>query len=270
MNGPLKCKYCGKGFTYKKSLDSHEAKHESGEIETKQEPPEPPDQNLDTSGRERRSIYKDTESEDSADDGDNTCDLCEKIFSYKRALLHHKRTKHNMSSGHKRANINLKDCQVTCLICDLEMKVSEHKQHNQQHIDNNIKPRNKYTCIECGEISKSLQALGTHIKMVHRLKKAVTKKFVVPNMADFCEVVVTKTEPLDEIQSHNGFGEVPAATESETAALASVSGFTCPICSKKMATMLSLKRHVNWHTNVGDKIEQTLECFVCNEVSIQP
>lgn len=34
------------------------------------------------------------------------------------------------------------------------------------------------------------------------------KQFAGVDMADFCEVVVTKAEPLDESQSHNGFEEV--------------------------------------------------------------
>lgn len=86
---------------------------------------------------------------------------------------------------------------------------------------------------------------------------------MMPNLADFCEVVVTKTEPLDEIQSHNGFGEVPVLNNESAAP----GEFVCPVCGKQMGSLLSLKRHVNWHTNVGDSIEQKMECFVCHEVS---
>lgn len=81
-------------------------------------------------------------------------------------------------------------------------------------------------------------------------------------MADFCEVVVTKAEPLDESQSHNGYGEVPL----KAAATVNLTGFTCPICGKKMPTLLSLKRHVNWHSFVGNNLESKHECFVCKEV----
>lgn len=81
-------------------------------------------------------------------------------------------------------------------------------------------------------------------------------------MADFCEVVVTKAEPLDTVQTHNGFVEVPPATAPHI----NLSGFSCHVCGKKMPTLISLKRHVNWHTNVGDNIQKQYECFVCKEV----
>ncbi|KAG7304543.1 hypothetical protein JYU34_011492 [Plutella xylostella] len=249
-NGPLKCKQCDKTFTYRKSLANHEIKHTTGELEIKTEPPDP-----------APPAYRDTDSEDDdSQEEDLTCDICEKMFSYKRLLIHHKRTKHNMSSGYKRANINLKDCKVKCLICDLEMTVNTYKEHNKDHIAKGVKPRNQYTCLECGDTFKNLQTLGTHIKLVHRLKKQMTSKVVVPDLADFCEVVVTKTEPLDEVQSHNGSSEVPSAKPR-----VDLTGFTCPICSKKMGTLVALKRHVNWHTNVGNNIEKKVECFVCQE-----
>lgn len=148
----------------------------------------------------------------SQDDGDNTCDICEKQFSYRRLLLQHKEIKHNISSGTKRAKIILKNCEVKCLICDITMKVGESNAHNRTHIANNMKPRNWYTCAECGDTFKACQSLADHIKMVHRLKRSVTKKFAVTNMADFCEVVVTKTEPLDGIQIHNDIEGVPGQT----------------------------------------------------------
>lgn len=256
-------------FTYKKSLITHEEKHTQQEKQIKKEPDPDPDD-----GKNVSSTFQDDDDdfvseESSQDDGEgNTCDICEKQFSYKRLLIHHKKTKHNMGSGMKRASIALKDCKVECLICEVEMNVSESLAHNQTHITANIKPRNKYTCTDCGDTFKSCSALGNHIKMVHRLKRQVTKKFLVPDLADFCEVVVTKTEPLDDYQSHNGIGTVPSSTDDKGKPMVDLSGFTCPICSKKMATLISLKRHVNWHTNVGNNIEQKMECFVCKEVII--
>lgn len=134
------------------------------------------------------------ESSEDEGGGDNTCDICEKQFSYKRLLIKHKRTKHCMTAGTKRAKINLKDCSVRCLICDIEMKVSAINEHNQTHIAANMKPRNLYTCKECGEQFKSCSGLANHIKLVHRLHQPSTKKIIVPSadVADFCEVVVTK------------------------------------------------------------------------------
>lgn len=226
-------------------------------IEVKTEPPDKPSTSLLS---ETTSRWK-SESESSQDEDDNTCDICEKQFSYRRLLLHHKKTKHNMSSGHKRAKIYLKDCKVRCMICDLEMKVGDINEHNQTHISKNMKPRNLYTCAECEDTFKSCSALANHIKLIHRLNQK--KLEVGVNPSDFCEVVVTKAEPLDWIQSHNDFGEVPGA---ETKPLVDLSGFTCPICAKKMPTLISLKRHVNWHSNVGNSIEKKYECPVCNEV----
>lgn len=155
-------------FTYKKALATHELKHAQDDPGIKTEPPDP-----------NESRYRDTESEDSGPDNgedDNTCNICEKMFSYKRALIHHKRTKHNMSSGTKRAPILVKNCKVQCLICEVEMTVENHKEHNRKHIAENIKPRNLYTCSQCGETSKSLQGLANHIKLVHRLKQLSSKK----------------------------------------------------------------------------------------------
>ncbi|XP_059049002.1 zinc finger protein 91-like [Achroia grisella] len=275
--GPLNCKLCDKSFKYKKALETHEMKHTTGAIEIKVEPP---DKTASTSllseSRGQLPHADESESESSHDEGeDNTCDICEKQFSYKRLLLQHKRTKHNMSSGTKRAKITLKDCLVRCLICDLEMKVSAINEHNQKHISVNIKPRNMYTCgvPDCGEKFKSCSALANHIKLVHRLKQQPKQSQKLPrleggtDLADFCEVVVTKTEPLDTLQSHNGFGEVPINNGGEQASspLVNMNGFTCTICGKVMATLVSLKRHVNWHTNVGNNIEKSIECFVCKE-----
>lgn len=262
--GPLKCTMCDKGFKYKKALETHVQKmHSETEMSVKTEPP---DKSLLSEAEHPGA--SDTES--SQDEGDdNTCDICEKQFSYKRLLIQHKRTKHNMSSGTKRAKINLKDCSVRCLICDLEMKVSAINEHNQKHISINIKPRNVYTCAECGDKFKSCSTLASHIKFVHRLKQPRAAK--APRaleggseLADFCEVVVTKAEPLDVIQSHNGFGEVPV--EAADAPDGAHGGFACPLCGKTMATLISLKRHVNWHQNVGNNLEKKIECFVCNEV----
>lgn len=101
--------------------------------------------------------------------------------------------------------------------------------------------------------------------MVHRLKQPPPPKLVEGvDPSDFCEVVVAKSEPLDELQSHNGFGEVPITQNSP---LVDLAGFTCHICNKKMKTLISLRRHINWHTNVGNNLEKQIECFVCNEVS---
>lgn len=110
------------------------------------------------------------DSESSQDEGeeDNTCDICEKQFSYKRLLIQHKRTKHTMVAGMKRAKISLKDCSVRCLICEEEMKVSAINEHNQKHISVNIRPRNIYTCAECAQKFKSCSNLANHIKLVHR------------------------------------------------------------------------------------------------------
>ncbi|GBP89922.1 Zinc finger protein 26 [Eumeta japonica] len=260
-SGPSKCQYCDKVFTYGKSLTNHILmKHSQVEVELKNEPP-------DTSTVVAKNEEEPQESEESTEDeDDNTCDICEKHFSYKRLLIQHKKTKHNISSGTKRANFTLKDCSVKCLICDITMKVSEINVHNQQHLSNNMKPRNLYTCFECEDTFKSCQGLQNHIKLVHRLKRQVTKKFQVADLADFCEVVVTKTEPLDTFQSHNDFGEVPGQSTDGSKAVVDISGFTCPICSKKMRTLLSLKRHVSWHNNVGNNIQKTYECFICKEV----
>ncbi|XP_075980353.1 uncharacterized protein LOC142979369 [Anticarsia gemmatalis] len=253
--GLFKCEVCDKEFKYKKALLTHSQKcHTDIPTEVKAEPPDKASTSL-LSEKQYRS-----ESESSQEEEDNTCDICEKQFSYKRLLLHHKRTKHNMSSGHKRAKIYLKDCSVRCLICDLQMKVSDINSHNQTHISKNMKPRNLYTCAECEATFKACSALATHIKLVHRLKQKVESAAVNPS--DFCEVVVTKSEPLDWIQSHNDFGEVPV---EEGKPLVDLSGFTCPICEKKMPTLISLKRHVNWHTNVGKSLEKKYECFVCKE-----
>lgn len=234
-------------FTYKKSLQNHIDKHMSGEIPMTADDNQAPDS------------PEPSDDESSQDDGDNTCEICEKQFSYKRVLLQHKRTKHNISSGTKRANFALKDCLVTCLICDVGMKVAESNAHNQTHLSAGIKPRNKYTCVQCEDTFKSCQALGTHIKMVHRLNLQVTKKMIVSDLADFCEVVVTKTEPLDSLQSHNEDGEPVPQAEGDAE-------FTCPVCSKKMPTLASLKRHVRWHTNVGNNMEAKYDCFVCKMV----
>lgn len=69
-----------------------------------------------------------------------------------------------------------------------------------------------------------------------------------------------QAEPLDDVQSHNGY-------EVSVDATVSMSGFTCPVCSKTLPTLVSLKRHVNWHKNVGNNMEKKLECFVCKEVT---
>ncbi|CAH2099478.1 unnamed protein product [Euphydryas editha] len=259
-SGPLKCKTCDKSFTYKKALLTHELKHSHGAI--KMEALEK--DNSSSFLNETTTSLKRYESESSQDEGedDNTCDICEKQFSYKRLLLQHKRTKHPMTAGFKRAKINLKDCSVRCLICDIEMKVSAINEHNQTHISVNIKPRNLYTCMECEQQFKSCSALANHIKFVHRLKQPQAKIDAPPaDLADFCEVVVTKAEPLDVLQSHNGFGEVSV----NDGPLVNMSGFTCPICNKQLPTLISLKRHVNWHNHVGKSMEKRLECFVCKE-----
>lgn len=47
-------------------------------------------------------------------------------------------------------------------------------------------------------------------RRLKQTKDQVPRQFLGAELADFCEVVVTKAEPLDEIQSHNGFGEVPS------------------------------------------------------------
>lgn len=259
-SGPLKCSMCDKRFTYRKALMSHEQRHQAGELEVKTEPP---DGGAAGGLLDEAEHHSDTESSQEGDD--NTCDICEKQFSYRRLLVHHKRTKHNMSSGTKRAKINLKSCAVRCLICDLEMRVSEINAHNQKHTSVNVKPRNLYTCAECEERFKSCSALANHIKLVHRLKRPQqAPKLEGAQLADFCEVVVTKAEPLVADQSRNGPGTVPPA---EGGPLVDLSGFTCPICGKQMPTLVSLKRHVNWHSNVGNNIEKKLECFVCKEVS---
>lgn len=257
-SGPLKCKICDKSFKYRKSLLSHEMKHTEHNI--KREVPDTSSELLN----ETNDTYNQYDSESSQDDGedDNTCDICEKQFSYKRLLLHHKRTKHNMTSGTKRAKINLKDCSVRCLICDIEMKVSAINEHNQTHISVNIKPRNLYTCIECGQQFKSCSALANHIKFVHRLKQPPIT--VASDLADFCEVVVTKAEPLDFVQSHNGYVD----SAGNGTPLVNLSGFTCTICSKQLPTLIALKRHVNWHNHVGKSMEKQLQCFVCQEVSL--
>lgn len=267
-NGPLQCNYCDKRFKYRKSLVSHELKH--SKVEVKLEDVAMPSSS--TAPADAAALSGTAYREESASSGsgsdeegdDNTCDICEKQFSYKRLLIQHKRTKHNMSSGTKRASIILKDCLVRCLICDIDMKVSEVNEHNQKHIKANMKPRNLYTCLDCGEKFKSRTVLANHIKLVHRLKQVPPKHFEGADLADFCEVVVTKTEPLDEIQSHNGFGEVPE--EQDYSPSINLSGFTCTICGKNMPTLISLKRHVNWHSNVGNQLEKKIECFVCNEV----
>jgi hypothetical protein len=244
---------------------THELKHSQMEVEIKTEPPDKNQSMNLLCETDRRDI----ETESSQEEGDdNTCDICEKQFSYKRLLIQHKRTKHNQCSGTKRAKINLKDCSVRCQICDIEMKVSAINEHNQKHISMNIKPRNIYSCALCTEQFKSCSALASHIKFIHRLNQPPKpKKMKVlqggTELADFCEVVVTKAEPLELLQSHNDFGEVPGAA----APVVNMSGFTCPICQKKMPTLISLKRHVNWHSNVGNNLEKKIECFVCNEVS---
>ncbi|XP_061720657.1 zinc finger protein 729-like isoform X1 [Cydia pomonella] len=268
--GPQKCKYCDKSFKYKKSLANHEMKHfelEKTEHSQKQEKSMNEDTEIEAEAKASSSLLNESyreESESSQEEGDgNTCDICEKQFSYRRLLVHHKRTKHNMSSGTKRASVVLKNCLVRCLICDLEMSVGALNDHNKKHIQQNMKPRNLYTCTDCGDKFKSCNALANHIKLVHRLKKLPPKQFEGADLADFCEVVVTKAEPLDEIQSHNGFGEVPEGQEGEP--LVNLSGFNCTICGKNMPTLISLKRHVNWHSNVGNNLEKKLECFVCNE-----
>ncbi|XP_045504994.1 zinc finger protein 208-like [Colias croceus] len=257
-SGPYKCEICGKEFKYKKALSTHAARH-AEDVNVKTEPPD-----RDTSELLSQSMNYDqsnqSDSESSHGEEDNTCDICERQFSYKRLLIQHKRTKHNMTSGTKRAKINLKDCAVRCLICDLEMKVSAIYEHNQKHISANIKPRNMYTCMECEQQFKSCSGLASHIKLVHRLhmkQQAPKITAPTPDLADFCEVVVTKAEPLDYVQSHSDFGEASAGTAPGV--------FTCPTCNKVMPTLISLKRHMNWHTNVGNNIEKKLECFVCKE-----
>lgn len=35
-----------------------------------------------------------------------------------------------------------------------------------------------------------------------------------------------------------------------------------------MPTLVSLKRHVNWHSFVGNNLEGKHECFVCKEVRL--
>ncbi|XP_050684577.1 zinc finger protein 208-like [Leptidea sinapis] len=260
--GPLKCPYCDARFKYKKALETHQITKHSVDPKNVSIKSEPPDlkESPDHLGEPLNDEQYDSDSSQ-GDDNDNTCDICERQFSYKRLLIHHKRTKHNISSGTKRAKITLKDCLVRCLICDLEMKVSAINEHNQKHITANIKPRNLYTCTECKQQFKSCSGLANHIKIVHRLQlkpQAPQVSDATPDLADFCEVVVTKAEPL-EIQSHNGFQEGSAPSVN-------MSGFTCPTCNKQMPTLISLKRHMNWHTNVGGKIEKQYECFVCNEI----
>ncbi|XP_023954694.2 zinc finger protein 91 [Bicyclus anynana] len=259
-SGPLSCKFCDKSFKYKKALKSHEEKHLEGKIKI-EKPDIKPSALLNQTTNSYRSDESELESSQDEADGDNTCDICEKQFSYKQLLIKHRR-KHSMTAGTKRAKINLKDCSVRCLICDVEMKVSAINEHNQKHITANMKPRNLYTCKECSEQFKSCSGLANHIKFVHRLHQPPnSKKIVVPaaDVADFCEVVVTKTEPLDYVQSHNGF-------EVSVDASVNMSGFTCPVCNKTLPTLISLKRHVNWHKNVGNNIEKKLECFVCKEI----
>lgn len=257
----VKCKYCDKVFTYKKALLNHMLKHTADNIPLKEEPvdlePDPPPSSHTAQDDQH---YDDFGEEEELSDDDNTCDICDKQFSYKRLLIQHKKAKHNKSSGFKRADVYLKDCDVKCLICDIDMKVSQGNEHNKKHAAAGTKPRNLYTCKACGETFKSCSNLSTHIQITHRIKK---KSIESVNMADFCEVVVTKTEPLDDIQSHNDLGEVPGKSVDSKNILADLEGFTCSICGKKMPTLTSLKRHVNWHSGVGSKLESKLECFVC-------
>ncbi|KAJ0181443.1 hypothetical protein K1T71_003528 [Dendrolimus kikuchii] len=259
----LHCKICHKEFIYKKSLQTHLDKHTPEEIAAHEN-----SLLSDANNTGNNDTLRASDSESSGDEYEsNTCDICDKDFAYRRLLIQHKKRKHNMSSGLKRANITLKDCTAKCLLCDVEMKVSSINKHNQSHITMSIKPRNVYTCGECKEQFQSCSVLANHIKIVHRLKQST-----IPNMptssqdmeinpSDFCEVVVTKPEPLDENQSHNDFGEVPITN----AAAVDLNGFTCPLCGKKMPTLISLKRHVNWHSNVGNNITKKIECFVCKE-----
>lgn len=155
----LKCDICDKQFTYRKALLTHQQKHSKTDIKI-----EPPDKDSSVPNES----YRESDSESSLDGDDNTCDICEKHFSYRRLLIQHKRTKHTMCSGTKRSKITLKDCPVKCLICDLEMKVSDINEHNQKHIAMNMKPRNMYTCKECSGNFKSCSGLANHIKFVHR------------------------------------------------------------------------------------------------------
>lgn len=169
QSGPAKCRFCDKEFKYKKSLISHELKHTEDKVPVKVEPPDKP-ASADLLTETNNEFAKEFDSESSQDEGeeDNTCDICEKQFSYKRLLIQHKRTKHTMVAGMKRAKISLKDCSVRCLICDEEMKVSAINEHNQKHISVNIRPRNIYTCAECAQKFKSCSNLANHIKLVHR------------------------------------------------------------------------------------------------------
>ncbi|XP_068629229.1 zinc finger protein 721-like [Battus philenor] len=252
---PLKCKVCDKQFSYRKSLINHElSQHPTTEIEIK---PEPLENN--TSCSLLSESNRQSESESSQEEGDDrTCDICEKEFYFKRQLLHHKRTKHNMSSGTKRAKIGLKDCSVRCRICDIEMKVCDINEHNLMHKAENVKPRNLYTCAECGEKFENCKSLATHIRLVHRLKQQVLPG--TAELADFCEVVVTKTEPLVMDQDDNDLEKAPSLQEP-----VDLGGFICPLCGKKMRTLKSLKQHVKWHSKDDQKLEKDLECFVCKE-----
>ncbi|XP_012552847.2 zinc finger protein 729 [Bombyx mori] len=271
---PLKCSYCDRTFLYKKSLSNHERKHEDGTLTVKLED-NVNDSHNDSSLLSETNRASDTDS--SQDETyDFTCDVCDKQFSYRKQYIHHKKTKHTMCAGVKRSKITLKNCTVTCRICDVEMKVSDVKEHNQKHLSENMNPRNIYSCNECDEKFKSCKGLADHIKFVHRLKQTPpakmsnSMKFDGPDLADFCEVVVTKTEPLDRIQTHNGFKEVPLIDQYSDATPGPPDGdatsFSCHICGKNMPTLISLKRHVNWHLRVGNNIEKQVECFVCQQV----
>lgn len=147
-------------------MSNHERKHEDGTLTVKLED-NVNDSHNDSSLLSETNRASDTDS--SQDETyDFTCDVCDKQFSYRKQYIHHKKTKHTMCAGVKRSKITLKNCTVTCRICDVEMKVSDVKEHNQKHLSENMNPRNIYSCNECDEKFKSCKGLADHIKFVHR------------------------------------------------------------------------------------------------------
>ncbi|XP_030030960.2 zinc finger protein 91 [Manduca sexta] len=249
----LNCVHCKKEFKYKRSLMNHELSCVKRDDE--------PD------GKEEEEEENANEAESSQDEADdNTCDICEKQFSYKALLLHHKRTKHTMCAGFKRASITLKDCAVKCMICDIDMKVKDIHAHNKEHISMNMKPRNIYTCGECGEFFKNLSALSTHIKFVHRLKQESpnAKKYQGIDPSAFCEVVVAKTEPQEWPQGD--YSPMPdGVVKIEGQANVEPTAFVCPTCGKNMPSATSLKCHMACHVRYDKAASGKLECFVCKE-----
>lgn len=256
-NNLNKCPHCDRSFAYKKSLITHLAIKHSNESISPSVKMKKEDAHVSIKPK------PDCEDDSSQDNNDNTCEKCDKSFTYKRSLILHNLTKHNSASGLARAQVRISDCRVTCLHCNIALTVKEMAAHNRAHSEAGVKPKSSYTCSKCNTVLKSLHGLQTHINLIHRIKKekiigqGENRMKVVSAMkaSDFCEVVVAEMEHGTEVPGCHNDRLAPTP-------LVDMSGFICPLCNEKMDSISSFAHHMTWHKSM----ERDLECNICNEI----